>query len=84
VTCHWFAHQLLGNGAIRSIAGLAVHWFTGGNRGAAMTEMAVSAQAQAVLVTDMGQEHHVAPLAVRRGPVLPGIQPALRHPHQAA
>ncbi len=38
---------------------------------------AVAAQAQAVLITDMRQEHHVTPLAMRRGPVLPGMQPAL-------
>jgi hypothetical protein len=43
----------------------------------------VAAQAQAVLVADMGQEHHVAPLAMRRGPVLPGMRPALRNAHQA-
>ena len=37
---------------------------------------AVAAQAQAVLVADMGEEHHVAPLAMRRGPVLAGMEPA--------
>ena len=34
---------------------------------------AVAAKAQAVLIADMRQEHHVAPLPMRRGPVLPGI-----------
>jgi len=37
-----------------------------------------------VLIADMGEEHHVAPLAMRRGPVLPGMQPALGNAHQAA
>ena len=36
----------------------------------------VAAQAQAVLIADMGEEHHVAPLAIRRGPVLPGMKSA--------
>jgi len=36
----------------------------------------VAAQAQPVLVGDMCEEHHVAPLAMRRGPGLPGMQPA--------
>ena len=38
---------------------------------------AVAAQAQAVLVADMGQEHPITPLAMRGGPVLPGMEPAL-------
>ena len=38
---------------------------------------AVAAQAQAVLVADMGQEHHVAPLATRWWPMLPGMEPTL-------
>lgn len=37
---------------------------------------AAAAQAQAVLVADMRQEHQVAPLAMRRRPVLPGMEPA--------
>jgi hypothetical protein len=41
------------------------------------TRPAVAAQAHAVLVANMGQEHHIAPLAMRRGPVLPGMEPAL-------
>ena len=45
---------------------------------------AVAAKAQAVLVANVGQEHHVTPLAMRWGPVLPGMKTALRHPHQAA
>jgi len=44
----------------------------------------ITAQAQAVLIADMGEEHHVAPLAMRRGPVLPGMEPTLGHPHQTA
>lgn len=38
---------------------------------------AAAAHAQAVLITDIGEEHHVASLAMRRGPVLPGMEPAL-------
>ena len=38
---------------------------------------AVTAQAQAVLIANVRQEHHVAPQAMRRGPVLPSMQPAL-------
>ena len=38
---------------------------------------AVAAQAQPVLIADMGEKHHVTPLAMRRGPVLPGMEPAL-------
>ena len=45
---------------------------------------AVAAQAQTMLIADMRQEHHVAPLPMRWGPVLPGIEPAFRHPHQTA
>lgn len=45
---------------------------------------AVAAQAQPVLVADMGEEHHVAPLAIRRGPVPPRMEPTLAHAHQAA
>ncbi|TCP59791.1 hypothetical protein EV663_1151 [Rhodovulum bhavnagarense] len=37
---------------------------------------AIAAQAQPVLIADMGEEHHVPPLAMRRGPVLPGMEPA--------
>jgi hypothetical protein len=36
----------------------------------------VTAQAQAVLIADMGQEHHVAPLAMRQRAMLPGVQAA--------
>lgn len=36
----------------------------------------VAAKAQAMLVADMGQEHHVAPLTMRRGAMLPGMQAA--------
>ena len=45
---------------------------------------AVAAQAEAVLVADMGQEHHVPPLPMRRRPVLPGPQTAFGHAHQTA
>ena len=45
---------------------------------------AVAAKAQAVLIADIRQEHHVAPLAIRRSAMLPGMQAALRHPHQTA
>lgn len=38
---------------------------------------AIAAQAQAVLIADVRQEHHIAPLAMRRGPVLPGMEPAV-------
>jgi hypothetical protein len=38
---------------------------------------AVAAKAQAVLVADMGQEHHVASLAMRWRAMLPGVQAAL-------
>ena len=34
---------------------------------------AVAAKAQTMLIADMRQEHHVAPLPMRWGPVLPGI-----------
>lgn len=37
---------------------------------------AVAAQAQPVLVADMGEEHHVAPLAMRRRAMLPGMKSA--------
>ena len=37
-----------------------------------------------MLIADMGEEHHVAPLAMRRGPMLPRMEPALRNAHQAA
>jgi hypothetical protein len=36
----------------------------------------VASQAQAVLIADMGQEHHVAPLAMRRREMLPGMEAA--------
>lgn len=45
---------------------------------------AIAAQAQPVLIADMGEEHPVTPLAMRRGPVLPGMKPTLRNAHQAA
>ena len=38
---------------------------------------AVTAEAQAMLIADMSQEHHAAPLAMRRGPVLARMEPAL-------
>ncbi len=41
---------------------------------------AVAAQAQPVSVADMGEEHHVASLAMRRGPVLQGRAHVLRRP----
>ena len=44
----------------------------------------VAAQTQAVLITDMGQEHPVASLPVRRWPRLPRPEPALCHAHQGA
>lgn len=37
----------------------------------------VAAQAQPALIADMGEEHNVTPLAMRRGPVLPSMEPAL-------
>ena len=45
---------------------------------------AIAAKAQAVLIADMGEEHHVTPLAMRRGPVPPSMEPAFRNAHQAA
>ena len=45
---------------------------------------AIAAQAAAMLFTDMRQDHHVTPLALRRRPLLPGPEPAVSHPHQAA
>lgn len=45
---------------------------------------AIAAQAEAVLIADMGEEHHVAPLAMRRGPMLPSMKSALGNAHQAA
>ena len=45
---------------------------------------AVAAEAQAVLIADMGQEHHVAPLPMRRRPVRPSPESAIRNAHQAA
>lgn len=36
---------------------------------------AVAAQAQPVLIADMRQEHNVTPLAMRRGPALPDMEP---------
>lgn len=40
--------------------------------------------AAAMLFTDMRQDHHVTALALRRRPLLPGPEPAVCHPHQAA
>lgn len=37
---------------------------------------AIAAQAQAVLITDMGDGHDIA-LAMGRGPMLPSMEPAL-------
>ena len=48
------------------------------------TRPAVAAQAQTMLIADIGQEHHVAPLAMRWWPVLPSLEPALCHAHQSA
>lgn len=45
---------------------------------------AIAAQAAAMLFTDMRQDRHVTPLALRRRPLLPGPEPAVSHPHQAA
>lgn len=36
-----------------------------------------------MLIADVRQEHHVAPLAMRWGPVFPAMEPTLSHPHQA-
>lgn len=40
--------------------------------------------AHPALVADMGEEHHVTPLPMRRGPMLPGMKAALSYPHKAA
>lgn len=45
---------------------------------------AAAAQAQAALVAETGQEHHVAPLAMRRGPGHPGRQSLPQGAHMAA
>ena len=45
---------------------------------------AVAAKAQAVLIADVGQEHHVAPLSMRRWSMLPSPEAPLRHAHQMA
>ena len=45
---------------------------------------AVAAKAQAVLIADVGQEHHVAPLSMRRWSMLPSPEAPLRHAHQTA
>ena len=50
---------------------------------------AIAAKAQTMLIADMGQEHHVPPLPMRRRPmrrrpVLPSPQAAFCHAHQTA
>ena len=45
---------------------------------------AIAAQAAAMLFTDIRQDRHVTPLALRRRPLLPGPEPAVRHRRQAA
>ena len=46
---------------------------------------AAAGRANKAICVEVGaQVHHDASLAMRWGPVLPGTQPALRHPHQAA
>ena len=42
-----------------------------------------SAQAYPVMIADMGDEHHVTPLAMRRRPMLSGREPTLSYAHQA-
>ena len=45
---------------------------------------AVAANAQAVLIAVMRQQHHIAPLSVRRWSMLPSPEAPLRHANQAA
>ncbi len=45
---------------------------------------AVAAQAQAMLIADMGQQHHVGALASRRRALPPGPQSAIRHAQHSA
>ena len=45
---------------------------------------AIAAQTGSVLVPDMRKQHHVPPLGMSRGPMLPSMESALGNAHQAA
>ena len=45
---------------------------------------AITALAQSVLIADMRQQHHIAPLAMGYRAVLPGPKAAIRNPHHTA
>ena len=64
VLAHQTAHPALAGADAKLVHLLGHPWST------------VAAQAQAVLIADMGQEHHVTPLAMRRRAMLPGVQAA--------
>jgi hypothetical protein len=44
----------------------------------------IAALAQSVLLADMRQKHHVAPLPMRYRPILPSPKATIRNPHHAA